>query len=338
MRICLLGENRGNLDEGMRNITFHFAHLLSNTHQILVLDLRDFISKKFWKNLSEFNPEIIHYVHGPSFRSFLFAKFLSYYCRDAKIIVSAMRPYLPHIIRHIIPLVKPDLVLTQSSGTEEMFKHLGIRTEFLPSGVDIEKFAPITKENEINLRKKYGLKEEKFIILHIGSLKEGRNIELLNVLQSTDNLVLILGSTSTGKDKKLYQKLKESGCILWLTFMNSIEEIYALADCYFFPTVERHDYLGRSIADSIEMPLTVLEAMASNLPVITTKFGALPKVFEQGDGLFFVENVVDISNSLTEIKKGVEVRTREKVLPYSWINVVKKLETIYSNLLGANEL
>ena len=82
------------------------------------------------------------------------------------------------------------------------------------------------------------------------------------------------------------------------------------------------------------MPLSVLESMSCNLPVITTKFGALPKVFEEGDGLFFVENEREIFMVLEKIKNtNMKVKTREKVLPYSWENIGKRLEKIYSNLI-----
>ena len=84
----------------------------------------------------------------------------------------------------------------------------------------------------------------------------------------------------------------------------------------------------------IEMPLSVLEAMACNIPVITTKFGALPRMFGGGDGLFFVEKEEDFYKGLEEVKNGaMEIKTREKILPYSWENIMERLERIYNELL-----
>ena len=294
MKICLLGEYSGNQDEGMRKVSSYFAEALIEQHQVLNLDLRNVFTKNFWKEIRDFRPDIIHYVHGPSIRSFVLAKIISLYCKDAKVVMSAMRPVIPYLLRESIPLIKPDLILTQSHETEKMFKRLGCKTEFLPIGVDINKFRPVPKETKRELRQKYGFDEEKFIILHIGSIKKGRNVQLLTKLQRDDNQILIVGSSSTGIDPKVSQSLMESGCIVWVKYIKNIEEIYALSDCYFYPTVSRYDFLGRAIADSIEMPLSVLEAMSCNLPVITTKFGALPRVFKEGDGLFFVENENDI--------------------------------------------
>ena len=91
--------------------------------------------------------------------------------------------------------------------------------------------------------------------------------------------------------------------------------------------------LGRNVADCIEMPLSVLEAMSCNLPVISTKFGALPRIFEEGDGLIFVDSEEDIIGAVKKVKNtDVNIETREKVLPYAWGNVVRWLEGIYEEL------
>jgi len=339
MKICLLGECYGSQDEGMRNTTYYITNYLSKNHQTLALDLRDVFSKVFWGKIRDFKPDIIHYLHGPSIKSFILAKIISLYCRDAKIVMSAMRPIIPYLLREFIPLIKPDLILTQSHETEKMFKRLGCKTEFLPSGVDINKFKPVSEETKKELRQKYGFDEDKFIILHIGSIKKGRNIQLLTKLQRDGNQILIVGSSSTGIDPRVSRSLIGSGCIVWVKYIKNIEEIYALSDCYIYPTVSKYDFLGRAIADSIEMPLSVLEAMSCNLPVIATKFGALPRAFKEGDGLFFVENENDIFTVLERIKNtNMKVKTREKVLPYSWENIGKRLEKIYSNLMvGENQ-
>jgi len=71
--------------------------------------------------------------------------------------------------------------------------------------------------------------------------------------------------------------LKKYGFRIIDEYVPNIEEIYNLADCYVFPTFKRHN--------CIDMPLSVMEAMACNIPVISTKFGGLPKIFKEGNGL-----------------------------------------------------
>lgn len=330
MKICLLGEYSGNSDEGMRKVSFHFAEeLKKQQHQVLSLDLREVFSKAFWKDFKAFKPEIIHYVHGPSIKSFIVLKIVSVNGRGVKTVISAMHPCFTILSKRFIPFFKPDLILTQSKETEEMFKKRGCKTEFLPCGVDVKKFTPVTIRAKEELREKYGIDKEKFIILHIGSMKEGRNVQLLEKLQNENNQVVIVAATSTGIEKNLTKQLKKSGCLVWTRHFRDIEEVYALSDCYIFPVPPENRI------NSIEMPLSVLEAMSCNLPVITTKFGALPKVFKENAGLFFIENENVIFTALEGIKNGVMVKIREKVIPYSWENIGKKLEEIYIKLMDS---
>lgn len=327
MKICLLGEYSRGLDEGMRKVSFYFAEELSKQHQILTLDLREVFTKSFWREIKEFNPQIIHYVHGPSIKSLMIVKTLAFYCQYAKTVMSAMHPHFTLLSERFIPLFKPDMILVQSSETEEMFKKRGCETKFLPCGVDVKKFTPVVVRAKEELREKYGIDKEKFVILHIGSVKEGRNIQVMEKLQNDDTQVLIVGAVSTGIERNLIHQLKKSGCLVWERFFEKIEEIYAFSDCYVFPTSPVNKL------NSIEMPLSVLEAMSCNLPVITTKFGALPRVFKEGDGLFFVESEDETVKALKEIKNCINVKTREKVLPYSWENIGEILEEIYFNLV-----
>ena len=328
MKICLIGEYSANLEEGMRKTAFYLSKELSKHHQVLPLDVKKIFFRDFWRRIKGFNPQIIHYIPGPSVKSLMIVKAIAFYYKDAKTVVSATHPSPFRFSKAIIPLLKPDLVLTQSNDSEKMFNDLGFKTKFLPGGVDIEKFAPVSKDIKEKLREKYGIDKEKFVILHVGSIKEGRGIEIFEKIQTEGNQVIIIGSRLTGIEKQVYRGIKEKGCKVWVRYCKDIEEIYTFSDCYLFPTPPLNKL------NSIEMPLSVLEAMSCNLPVITTKFGALPKVFKEGDGLFFVDGGGDFINALESIKNNdIVIKSREKVLPYSWENIRIKLEEIYSRFV-----
>lgn len=333
MKICLLGEAYGPLDEAMRNTTYYLYRELSKNNEVMVLDLRKTFTVDFWRKLREFGPDIVHYIHGPTIKSFMLSKAISRYCRHCKIVMSATRPNITKPFRVLIPMLKPDLVLVLSQYTENMVKKFGCRTKFFPVGVDTEKFCPMSNKEKTKLREKYNLDSEKYIVLHIGSIREGRNIRLLKKIQSEDTQVVILGRTTINVDSKLYKELKSAGCIVWVEYIKNVEELYAIADCYAYPTVHRWDWLGRATADSIEMPMTVLEAMACNLPVVTMKFGALPIFFEEGDGLYFAESESEFVNAVEVAKNANVVKTRNKVMPYSWERIAKMLEDVYEDLL-----
>lgn len=339
MRICLLGEYNGNLDEGMRKSFYYITNELSKRHDLLPLDVRKVTAKSFWRNLKTFNPQIVHFFPGATIKSFLLLKIISLYCHDAKTVISILQPYFT-ISRHLISFIRPDLTLVQSERMEEFFNGMNCKTEFLPlGGVDVERFNPKLKESKNELREKYGVDTDKFVVLHVGSIKKGRNVLVLKKLQErNNNQVIIVGAVSQGIHHEILHKLEKAGCRVWRKYFERVEEVYALSDCYVFPTILKNDSMGNATADSIEMPLSVLEAMACNLPVISTRFGALPRLFDGEAGLFFVDGEPDFAGALENIKCGeIAINTREKVLPYSWEAIGKKLEEYYAGLIGTSD-
>lgn len=323
MRICLIGYHVTSPDEGIRNVTSYIAKELSKNHEVMKLNVRDMNS---WRKIRPFHPQIIHYILSlAGITSFLVAKAIALYHREARTVMSAPHPN-SFSSKRIISLLKPDLMLTQSQESEKMFSNLGCKTQFLPNGVDTEKFAPVSSGAKQKLREKYSVDKDKFVILHVGSIKEGRNIQLMGKMQRGNNQVIIIGRNSEIQERNVHRDLQEKGCITMTDYFQNLEEIYALSDCYLFPTMNRQY--------CIELPLSVLEAMSCNLPVISARFGALADVFGEMDGLIFAEKEEDFLDGIEKVKKGaLEIKTREKILPYSWESIVKKLEEIYAQLI-----
>ncbi len=338
MRICVLADDTQTLDEGMSKTAFYLSQGLSKSHQVKALSPRRALSPGFWREMKEFQPQIIHYIPGPSILSFMLMKALQSFCH-ARTVISATHPafygwagltYGPYyalssICQVLVPLLKPDRILVQSPEVETLFQKLGCHTEFLPGGVDIEKFIPVSLQRKQKLRQKYGLSGEKFIVLHCGSFRRWRNLGILSRLHGNGTRVLVVGNSSNVA-KDIYDQLERNSCLVWKDYLTNIEEVYQLADCYVFPTLDRRG--------SIDLPLSVLEAMACNLPVVTTRFGALPLVFSEGDGFFFANNAEELLGGVISLADSRSpVRTREKVLPFSWPSTVQRLEEIYRDII-----
>ena len=80
-----------------------------------------------------------------------------------------------------------------------------------------------------------------------------------------------------------------------------------------------------------------MEGMSCNLPVITRDFDGLTRIFSEGDGLIYAKDDEDFIRAIDRIEKGMEVKTREKVLPYSWKNIGMELDEIYNEILQVED-
>lgn len=328
MIIYIVGDFSEDPDEGFRNIAYHITKELSKDNKVLKINEKKLFSLTLWKTIiySDY-PQVIHHLTDPTLRSLFALKITKLFWRNSTTVVSALFPHISSQQKKFMSVLQPDLILTQSDETDSLFKSFGYRSRFLTNGVDTKRFLPVTKNYKEKLREKYGIDKEKFVVLHVGHVRENRNLQLFRRIHGGDVQGVIVGSDYIEVNQKICQDLKKIGCILLLGYYENIEEIYALSDCYIFPVKENQ---------SILTPLSVLEAMSCNLPVVTRGFYGLKRIFSEGDGLLYAEKDEDFIHSLNTIRQGVTVKTRNKVLPYSWEEICKELSRIYNDLLQIN--
>lgn len=328
MRIILLSDFSGVDDEGIRKIASHFSKELSRHHHVMHIIVSQLASPSTWRRVSSFNPDIIHFIPGVSLRSLALMKAMKTYLYRSRAVISALVPRIARIWDSIARILKPDLLLVQSLEMEKRFKGLGYNATFLPNGVDTSKFIPVDEHTKKRMREAHGLEKDTPYVLHVGPITKKRNLEIFNCLwEELGFRGIVIGSTSVTPDPNICRELKENNCIVISTYLRHIEHIYQLSDYYLFPVVSR--------AGSVEIPLSVLEAMACNLPVISTPFGALPRLFTSSDGLFFVPDEAKeefIQALLTLSSRRETINTRNKVTRLAWETVTRKLERFYEKL------
>ncbi len=162
-----------------------------------------------------------------------------------------------------------DSIMVQSSRSARSLQGMGKRVSIIPSGVDRRQFTPATESQKEALRRTYSLPNDLPIVLHVGHIRESRNLLLLAGLQRSGEVrVIVVGSTSTSQDERLKRSLRRRGVRVIDTYQPRIWELYQLADCYVFPVVDPHA--------AIEFPLSILEALSSGIPVVSTPFGGVP--------------------------------------------------------------
>lgn len=333
MDILILSNADNVLNEGQKNVSSNISKRLSERQNIRHANVRKNVFKRdFWTALKQARPDIIHIFFRPSVRLLLYSKVLETISRRAKTIITALQPPLNrHLVRLLVRLLKPDLFLAASETTEKFFARSGCKVASVNCcGVDTKRFSPVDGRTRLTLREKHGIATDKFVILHVGPITKRRNLlGLIELQKNPDNLVLVVCSEASRVDGNIYKRLENAGCIVLRRYFKHVEELYQLADCYVF--------LGKHESGCIEVPLSVLEAMSCNIPVVTTRFGALPRLMKEGDGLFFIDDEYEIGSAMAYIKSGcMSVKVRDKVMHSSWENIVRELESVYDSLLNGS--
>lgn len=328
-------------DEGIRKVTQHiYGHLAGRPETLLLATHGGDVARIVPANrallnapiagaVRSFRPDVMLYIPEAAMTvsSVLRARVLKVYGGGCPVALLSMQPRTyPARTAGIVRLLRPDLVLTQASAETEKIRSLGCRAVTVPTGVDLDKFSPVSDEQKSELRRKYGVGIECRIVLHVGHIKENRNVGVFERLQRVERTQCILvGSTSTEQDRELASRMKDLGVIVVDTYQPCIEELYQLADLYVFPVKDPRS--------AITLPLSVLEALACNVPVVATRFGGLTDVLPETDGIRFVDSDDELVSAVADAGLP-RCEVRSHVERFSWDRmaavIVEELEALVS--------
>jgi len=330
VRIVVFSERlRAPYDEGIKNVAVGLAGALAASHEVLTLTsqgkddaargILNFNSGRLLLNwrlrgiIHAFRPDAVLYVPTSCATPFAFlrARVLRGYANQARTALLTLQPRPYNAIgKRIMRRLAPDLVLAQSRRTTRVIQGLGCRVSLLPPAVDTQRFRPVSSAEKAELRRRYGIAPEATVVTHVGHLKGKRNLgEILSLQGGENRQVVIVGSSSTEQDGALAASLYAVGAKVIDTYVARVEEIYQLSDLYLFLAVED--------TAAIEAPLSVLEAMACNLPIISTPFGGLPDAFSEGRGLCYWDGRKPLAD-VVQTALSTPCATRALVRSHTW--------------------
>lgn len=237
---------------------------------------------------------------------------LSLFARHGLRTVVVMRSAASPVAKLLLRLSRAEVITLAEDTWKELRGFIGDRAKYLRTGVDTARFQPVDAEKKTALREKYGIPKDVPVVLHVGHMKSGRNLgELLKLDLSFHVLLLTSTHTAMEQDRALRDALAARGNITIMDrYIPAVEEIYQLADVYFFPVVTPRN--------CIDVPLSALEAAACGLPVATTPYGEL-KQLTDAKGFYPIRNFEEKElNELLRraIREGQS--PRESVLAYDW--------------------
>ncbi len=329
---------RNPIDEGAKKSTFNIIkqlRLLNDCYVVSVnsdsfFDIVDtycstnktFLSVNLVRILNKLPYKTILYIPESSFTlATLIRVGILKYLSGKRIFVLAFQPRRFKL--YVVPALrffKPECVFAQSSVYAEYLTSNRFNNHMIPMGVDLDKFKPVDSDHKLSLRRKYGIAEAAKVLLHVGHIRPERNLDWLIKIKDifSEIEVIVVGSTYSACDQKLHQDLRNKGIIVIREYIPDIHEIYQLSDSYVFPVINDQAAIGT--------PLSVLEAMACNLAVFSTKFGSLPDIFSEDEGVSFVENAAELIDTIAAMElRHCQFDNRSKIAKFSWLDIAVKI-------------
>jgi O-antigen/teichoic acid export membrane protein/glycosyltransferase involved in cell wall biosynthesis len=227
--------------------------------------------------------------------------------------------------RLALRLLGPDLLLVPTDRERDAGRAAGVLTETVRGGVDLDRFRPPRRGERARLRRRWGLPARDRIVLHVGQLRDGGSLQALMPLAGEAGVTMVVAAGDLGgsASERLRRELEAAGVVAVDGDRPDVDELYRLANCCAFPTV--------SPEDAEPLPPSVLEAMASDLPVVTTRFGALAERFGGAPGLTLADRMADIP-SLALAACGSPAGTRRLAEPYAWDALAGRLAAAVSEV------
>ena len=157
------------------------------------------------------------------------------------------------------------------------------------NGVDQDSFIPVKASEKERRKIQYGFQEEDIILGMVGRIDALKNQEcILNALPELKKCglktkLLFVGDGILKKSLKAKaKKMKLDECVVFLGERHDIPELLSMLDVFLLPSL------------SEGLPVSVIEAMASGLPIIASRVGGIPELItSESSGILINPNNLD---------------------------------------------
>ena len=229
-----------------------------------------------------------------------------------------------------------DCVVTASAETRDLAFSLGLknRIEVIPNGVNLTRFHPISAKAKTALSTALGLGDAAQVMITVGSIIPRKGIDFLlkvwiPLARQFPELHLVFVGPNFNKNdpesrsfqKKLEGLIAESGARDRVHFtgrVQNVEEYLQAADLFVFAS-EREG-----------MANVVLEAMASQLPIVMTPHIGLPPDFGQPDDQYLLveRSLAPFVSAITNLLENDERRNKLAQSGREWVEKTMDIESI----------
>ncbi|WP_414468850.1 glycosyltransferase family 4 protein [Methanobacterium sp. ACI-7] len=239
-------------------------------------------------------------------------------------------------------LSNADIIIATSKSyinESEFLVNYKEKTTIIPNGIDIDSFdIPYSKKE---CRERLGFSNNKYIILFFGNLVAYKGPDILLkafklVKKEIKNVELVFAGRGEMQEELelLSKKLNINDSVTFSGFIpEKLKPFYfKAADIFCLPSTTMAEAFG----------IVNLEAMACNLPIISSRLGGIPDIINEGKTGLLVNpgDYKSLADNITylleneELTKKMGDSGRKKVNEYSWKNIADKTDKIYKELKG----
>jgi UDP-glucose:(heptosyl)LPS alpha-1,3-glucosyltransferase len=213
----------------------------------------------------------------------------------------------------------PLIIANSKMVKNQIIQHYAVQANkimIIYNGVDLTRFTPETRVRwRDTVRKALSIPTDSPVVLFVGSGFERKGLNtLINSIPLTENSdlkVLVIGRGNIDKYRTQAKEKSISENILFLGPHRGMEKYYAAADLFVLPTL--YDPFSNA----------TLEAMASGLPVITTKNNGVSELIGNGQEGYILDSLFDSEELAGKIscalkngeKMGSNARKKAETFP-----------------------
>jgi len=217
------------------------------------------------------------------------------------------------------------------------------KVHVIPVGVDIERFKH--RDKDLLLLKQLNIAEDELVLLFVGRIVWSKGIyfllyaykKLLSDPEINKNIKLIIVGSGPEKSKiiDIISRLNLANQIILIDSVSymDIHKLYNISDIFILPSVPTYSWQE-------QFGMVLVEAMASELPVITTLSGSIPEVVGDAGVLVQPGDFLDLYNKIkelitsSELRKTLGKKARNRVeKKFNPKIVSEKIRKVYSSVL-----
>ena len=230
------------------------------------------------------------------------------------------------------------LVTVPSYSAARIIKEAGVSRPpiyIISNGINLDSY--MANQVDCDIINKYRIDKSKVILISVSRLEKEKRVDLLIralslIKEKADFQYLVVGN---GKEKINLEKIAEASTIYNKTFFTGqitdyeLSQLYKLSDIFL-------------TASEIELQgISIMEAMASGLPVVASNSMAIPELVSNGINGYLFEpgNIREASDKILLLINDIDLR---KKMGENSINLIKKhdfkntldeFEAIYQSLI-----